>query len=319
MLWRWLGLVGVLLASRAGAQAHALTVTREAGAEGCPDAPALLARIEQLRGRPDAGKSARYGVVFGRDTKSFVATIRTGSDPARARVLRDRGQVCAALERATAVTLALLLDSDARASTPRQAPASESQSARPARAIARPAATAVGAVAGERAPLRASVAVGAGGAIGVLRPIAPAFVAEVGLASGRLRAGLAGVFAPAQTHELAPGRVRETLWAGALRGCFAPWLAAHVRLDACSGLYAGSLHAEAHGFSDDAAASRLWLALPLELVLSSTWLPLGWELDASLLWPLRRDDFAVQGAGTAYVSPKLAGLLSIRGYAAWEW
>jgi hypothetical protein len=158
-----------------------------------------------------------------------------------------------------------------------------------------------------------------GAAAGVSRALAPALVAEVGLGSERLRAALAAWLVPPQTHALGPGTVEETLWAGALRACFAPSSSASLRFDACSGLYAGALHAEADGFTRNAAATRLWLALPIEVAASSSWLPAGWEVSAALLWPLQHDDFAIEGAGVAYASPKIAGLLSVRGYLAQSW
>ncbi|HMI93074.1 MAG TPA: hypothetical protein VK509_17005 [Polyangiales bacterium] len=317
--------------------AQALWVQREPGAELCADADALLARIEQLRGRPDAGASAGYRVVFARGADGFTATIAAGADPARTRELRDQGATCAALEHATALSLALLLDSDARESTQRAAERERAAQApppaiKPRAAIARPAGTqldpapdpgdgeadAVDA-AQRRMALRAQLSLGLGGAFGVLRPLAPAFSLELGLGAGRLRGALSGLFVPTQTHEFGAGSVAETLWAGAARACVAPWLGSSLRLDGCSGLYAGALHARAEGFTRNDGATRLWLALPIELALSSTWLPAGWELSAALLWPLQRDDFSIAGAGTAYPSPKLAALVTLRGYLAWSW
>ena len=310
--------------------AHALVVRRDSGAEVCADADVLLARIEQLRGRPDGGASAGYRVVFARAVDGFVATIASGSDPARTRELRDHGATCAALEHATAISLALLLDSDARERTRRDAERSPPDPfpATPAAEPARPAGTQfaedtesadVDDPMRARTALRAQLSLGVGGAVGVLRPVAPAFVAELGLGVGRWRGALSGLFVPAQTHVLAPGSVDESLWAGAARACVAPWQGSSLRLDACSGLYAGALHAEAEGFTRNDGATRLWLALPIELALSSTWLPAGWELAAALLWPLKRDDFAIDDLGVAYASPKVAGMVTVRGYLAWEW
>jgi hypothetical protein len=261
----------------------------------------------------------------------LVATISSGTEPVRTRELRDQGATCAALEHATALSLSLLLDAEARERTQRDAERHQptpiaSRDAEPA-----PALSASGAQpdAGDdellspglpaRAPLRAQLSLGAGISLGLSRSLAPAFVAELGLGTGRARAAVTACFVPPQTHALGPGTIDETLWAGALRACFAPWLGSGLRLDACSGLHAGALHAAADGFTRDAAATKLWLALPVELALSSTWLPAGWELTTALLWPLRREDFAIEGAGVAYASPNVAGLLSVRGYLAWEW
>jgi hypothetical protein len=317
-----------------------LQVEHEPGAEVCADADALLARIEQLRGRPDAGASTGYRVVFVRADDGLVATIASGSDPARTRVLRDPGAsaTCAALEHATALSLALMLDSDARASTQRDV---ERDPARPAAPVTPPPPAAVARSVGTqsdadtaradsassdrgdrphaRTAWRAQLALGVGAAFGVVRPLAPAFAVELGIAAGRVRGSLAGSFVPAQAHALGPGSVAETLWAASGRGCFAPWLGSSLRLDGCSGLYAGALHARAEGFTRNDDATRLWLALPIELALSSTWLPAGWELSAALLWPLQREDFAIDDLGTAYASPKLAAMITARGYLAWEW
>src|SRR5450432_2493224 len=88
-----------------------LNVERGPGAEECPDAPTLIARIAAIRGRAGAPGSASYDVGFSHTADTFTAVIR-GGDGESQRVLEGRGLTCAALAQATAVTLALLFDSE---------------------------------------------------------------------------------------------------------------------------------------------------------------------------------------------------------------
>jgi len=303
-------------------QAEVLNVTREPGAEGCPDTNALLVRIAQLRGRPEAGATTHYDVRFTREDGGFAAAIRARGGAGGERVLRDRGQTCAALEQAAAVTIALLLDSDARASVRKPAPADAAPA--PAAQIGapgpadRPAAAPEPAAGGRVAsPPRASLRLGAGALIGVVRPLAPALGAEAGIGLGRVRFGAGVLWVPAQALEHGPGEVRESLLGGKARACFAAAGGSIVRLDLCSGLYAGQLKVSARDFTRDDSAAKHWLALPLEIGLASDATPLGWELAAALLVPLRRHDFAVDGLGVVYESLPIAVLLSLRAVAEW--
>jgi len=104
----------VLLArSRSGwAQQAPLVVERGAGAEQCPDADGLSARVEQIRGHAEHELANRYRVLFTRRDDVFTAVISTGPNGVNVRVLENSGPNCSALGNATAVTLALLFDSD---------------------------------------------------------------------------------------------------------------------------------------------------------------------------------------------------------------
>src|SRR5262245_15523015 len=66
-----------------------LSVTREVGAESCPDTEALLAHVERVRGLPATGASSAYHVSFSYRGGVFSARIRVG-EASGARVLRDR-------------------------------------------------------------------------------------------------------------------------------------------------------------------------------------------------------------------------------------
>src|SRR5687768_11651703 len=94
--------VVVLLAGPAVAQpAPPLDVTRAPGAEACPEAAALLERIERIRSSPARADQPAYRVGFARDAAGLRAEI-VREDTAASRVLTDRSSDCAALAQATA-------------------------------------------------------------------------------------------------------------------------------------------------------------------------------------------------------------------------
>ncbi|WP_437600564.1 hypothetical protein WMF28_03210 [Sorangium sp. So ce590] len=309
-------------------------MTRGDGAESCPDAARLIERVEQLRGRPETGASGAYHVDFTRGADGFGAAIRSGGG---ARVLRDRGPSCAALEQATAVTLALLLDSDARASSlpapdagarDEPSPAPEAPApppAAPARApLAPPGPTGGGAREGEgeaprseRGATRLTLAAGAAGLFGVVRPVAPALSAELGVGGARFRTTLGALWLVPQTLKHGPGELRETLLGGAVRACFAAAGTEALRFEVCSGLHAGLLKVVASGYTRNDVAETAWLAVPLELSLARLAGPLGFDVGAAALVPLRRNDFSVDGVGVAYRSLPVGALVSLRGVAIW--
>jgi hypothetical protein len=115
---RYLVLLQILAALAFTGHARAQTVTalsveRGPGAEECPDAVTLDQRIATIRGRASAAGGARYDIGFARTLDSFTATIRSGPNGESQRTLEGRGPSCTALAQATAVTLALLFDSEA--------------------------------------------------------------------------------------------------------------------------------------------------------------------------------------------------------------
>ncbi|WP_437653992.1 hypothetical protein [Sorangium sp. So ce1182] len=313
-----------------------LSVTRGDGAEGCPDAARLIERVEQLRGRPETGASGAYHVGFTRGADGFRASIRSGGG---ARVLRDRGPSCAALEQATAVTLVLLLDSDARASSPPEPDAGARDE--PARAPGAPALSPgapaevppappgpTGGGGGaqedegaapspERGATRLTLAAGAAGLFGVVRPFAPALSAELGVGGARFRATLGALWLVPQTLEHGPGELREALLGGAVRTCFAAAGSEALRFEVCSGLHAGRLKVVASGYTRNDVAETAWLAVPLEVSLASLAGPLGFDVGAAALVPLRRNDFSVDGVGVAYRSPPVGALVSLRCIGVW--
>src|SRR5882672_8984931 len=89
-----------------------LNVNRGADAQDCPDAVRLAGDIEAIRGPRTAAATTGYSVAFARSGQTLSATIRSGPAGASVRLLEARGQTCAALAHAVAVTLSLLFDSD---------------------------------------------------------------------------------------------------------------------------------------------------------------------------------------------------------------
>ena len=290
-----------------------LSVTREAGAESCPDALALSEHVRRVRGQRTTSATAAYHVTFGFRAGVFRASIRVGNATG-ARVLRDRGATCASLEQATALTLALLLDSDA-SSVPPEEEAAAPKALEPAKAepVAQPRVTR------PPKPPNVRLTLGAGGAalVGVLNPIAPALLAEAGIGVSGLRTHIGVLWVPEQTLDLAPGSVNERLLSGVARMCLAPWRGQDLRVDACSGVHAGLLEVHAEGYTRDGAASKAWLAVPLELTLSTAPTPIGVELGVSALVPLRRNDFSIDNLGVAYASWPVGMLLSMRAMGSW--
>ncbi|HEX4353413.1 MAG TPA: hypothetical protein VHZ95_10870 [Polyangiales bacterium] len=293
----YLGLLVIASASVARAEPEALQVERS-GAEACPDAAQLQARIEAIRGGPlDA--SSPYTVRFGRTGDAYSAVIegQTGNE----RTLTSNEATCDALAQATALTLALLFDA---------APPPSAATKPPVAIIPPPSAASPAPI--ERRRDRLSLALGAAALIGILRPIAPALLADVSLTLERFRFAVAALWVPRQTISLAPGRVSQSLWSADGRACIAPWLAPPFRLDACSGALVGAIHAEGHGFTEDRERTRTFIALPFELSLGYVGNSAGVELAAGLIVPLTRHEFAIDGLGAAYHPPPLAAMISLR-------
>jgi hypothetical protein len=307
----------------------ALSVERQPEAEACPDAPTLRARIRRIQGREVTAQTTRYHVSFSRRGETFFATIarRNGSSQ---RVLKSTQANCDALAQATAVTLALLFDSDADSAARSEAvdkqdalnPKSTSN-AGDAREEnkATPRTTNNGDVverartrthSGQPALVNGLGALGVSGVSGVLQPIAPAFVLDLGVEAKRFRITLGALWLLSRTNEYGPGSVRETLISGTSRLCYATFQARPWRVDVCSGAYFGMLHGEAAGYTRNEERRTLWLALPFELALARFSSPLGWELSGGAIVPLRRHDFQVDGLGVAYESSAIGAQLSLR-------
>jgi hypothetical protein len=129
----------------------------------------------------------------------------------------------------------------------------------------------------------------------------------------RVRLGVGVLWGPARSLSLAPGTVRESLFAGTLRGCVGLAGERALRFDLCAGAFAGRTTGDARGFTTDLVHQRPWLVVPVELSLARLAGPFGWELVGSALVAVVQHDYGIDGiAGVAYRSPAIGGLLSLR-------
>ena len=290
-----------------------LSVTRGEGAESCPDTKALRAHVDRLRGHQATSEPSAYHVRFSRSGTVFRADIRVGASNG-ARVLRDRRATCASLEQATALTLALLLDSDLSALPPEK-PEPEPEpprAAEPPKPLDRPAPEPV-------RPNAAHLALSLGGGVmfGVVQPVAPTVLAELGIGVKRFRTGIGVLWMPSQTRDFGPGQLRQTLLSGVARTCLTALRTSDARFDLCSGIYAGLLQVRAYNYTRNDSADKAWLAVPVGVSLTTISAPVGVEIGASALFPLRRNDFSIDNLGVAYASSLVGALLSMRAVGTW--
>lgn len=284
-------------------------MTRAEGAESCPDTEALRQHVDRLRGHQATSEPSAYRVRFSYHAGVFRADIQVG-ESSGARVLRDRRRTCASLEQATALTLALLLDSDASALPPDKnepGPAEPPHvSEQPPAPVPRPT---------EQDPRNAAhfaLALGGGALFGVVQPVAPTVLGELGIGVKRFRTGIGVLWMPTQTRDFGPGQLRQQLVSGVARTCVTALHAKQARFDLCSGIYAGLLKVRASDYTRNGSADKAWLAVPLGFALATTSSPVRVEVAASALVPLRRNDFSIDNLGVAYESWPVGMLLSMR-------
>jgi hypothetical protein len=125
---------------------------------------------------------------------------------------------------------------------------------------------------------------------------------ELGVGLGK-RWSLAVQGGVTATQERAQGAGRSTFWrvlAGAARGCFVPFAAGRLRVDACSGVQLLWIRGHGQGFDVDRAAS-LATAAPLLALDLSLQAPkfLEWRVQAEGSAPLSRRRFFVDGREAA--------------------
>jgi hypothetical protein len=295
----------------------ALQVTREPGAEACPDGPSLGARVAAIRGPASAPSGQSYTVVFTRDSSGYSAAVGATERPLEVRTIGAPGETCEAIAQAAALAIVLLVDGEVAAPEPAAPepapPVSPAQPARAARAVTPPGKHADQ----NRRKVRGSLSASGGLLAGVLEPVSPLVASELALVAARFRVGLGALWVPRQTVRLGPGALHETLLAGSLRGCAALWRWQALRFEGCGGLHAGAVHVRARGFTRNEQRTRALVSLPLELALLYVTGLFGVELSTAALVPLRRHDFSIDALGSAHDSWPVA--LSARLHALVLW
>ncbi|MGK3961268.1 hypothetical protein WMF38_50455 [Sorangium sp. So ce118] len=285
---------GGAAAANAGAPASAApaaaTLPPSSGAGAATVAPpgagaATVAPPGAVAPASASGAAPEYAVHFFRNESTYTAILQAGG---RARQLSSEpGAACDELVGALALTIAILLDSEA---TPATAPAAVA----PAPVAPPPA---------PPPPPRpapdwdVSAEIGAAGTVGMLDPLRPAVMGELSLRRRAWSAGLGAVWLPRQEIDITPGAASIGLVAGAARGCAT--ITGELdgfRLSACAASLLGAVHGAGKGFAQDREASAPWFAVGGSAIAEGPLFgtrALGWSARATLLVPIARARFTV--------------------------
>jgi hypothetical protein len=300
--------------ARADAEVTVTGVTGEDTA-GCPDAAQLRRVAASSRVPSEASPTHAYRVSFGRADGVYRADV-VDETARRSRRLEDKGPTCAALGQAAAVVLATMWGSERD-----EAVAPSAAAPAPAVPVDRAPPPAPSQSAGSRWIFGA----GFGLAAAIVRPAAPALLADAALHRAPLSLAIGAFWIPQQRLGLAPGVVEVQLTAGTVRGCVFAWdgtsaapAAAwskpkETRLGACGRIFAGVLQAGASGFDANTQKARPWFAAGLEVFVDGP-LPvalLRYRGAAGAIVPLHAEAFSVSGVGSAYDTPALGGLFTL--------
>ncbi|WP_437923536.1 hypothetical protein WMF37_31500 [Sorangium sp. So ce291] len=231
------------------------------------------------------GAAPEYEVHFLRTESTYTAILQAGG---RARQLSSEpGAACDELVGALALTIAILLDSEA---TPATAPAPVAPApVAPAPAPPPPPRQAPG--------WDVSAELGAAGTVGMLDPLRPAVMGELSLRRRAWSAGLGAVWLPRQEIDVTPGAASIGLVAAAARGCATVTGELDgFRLSACAASLLGAVHGVGKGFAQDREASAPWFAVGGSAIAEGPLFgtrALGWSARATLLVPVSRARFTV--------------------------
>jgi hypothetical protein len=284
-----------------------LTVTRDEGAAQCPDGEQLRRLALASAASSSPAPTHAYRVSFERSGGAYRAEI-VDDTAGRSRRLEDTGADCAALTQAAAVVVATMWSSEHDASAVTPAPAPPPAPASPP-AIDEGSHVTSAAPSRRRSP-RGVFGLGAALAAAIVRPLAPALFADVGLEFGHASLAVGAIWIPTQHIDVAPGSIHVGLVGGSLRGCAFVGGATEVGL--CAKVLAGELHGAGAGYSSDAQRGRPWFALePDVFVDRALYGRLRARAAAGATVPLHAEAFDVTGASTAYDTPGVGGLFSL--------
>jgi hypothetical protein len=282
-----------------------VSVVRGDGADLCPDEAALKGMAETAAAHASRPPTHAYRVAFDRSAGRYHAEIidDTGG---RTRALQDSGAVCGPLGHAAAVVLATMWSSEDEAA-PRNAepalppPRPQEQTHAMDRAPARPVASS----------MRWLFGIGSGLAEGIVRPAAPALVANGAGELGPVSLSIGALWIPGQNLDLGPGVVSVQLIAGVARVCASPFVG--IRAGGCGGFFAGALSAAATGYSGVSQASRPWFAGSAELFVDGPLpiAPFRYRGSVEGIVPVHAEAFAVTGVGLAYAAPAFGALFTL--------
>lgn len=285
-----------------------LVVARNEGAQECPDADQLrqlaFAAVAPLMPPP----SHSYHVSFDRSGDSYRAEI-VDDTANRTRRLEDKAATCGPLGQAAAVVVATMWSSehdDAGPTPPPVLPPPPPPPPPPPTQVDRPLA------ANPVRPRNLRWVFGAGAALAtaIVRPAAPALLAEGAVELSHASLAVETLWIPIQRTDVPPGSIAVELIAGNLRGC--AFLGDAMHLGVCGKVLAGALGAAGSGFSSDAQRTRPWFAIEPEAFVDRS--IVGWvrcRAGAGVIVPLHAEVFSVGGAGVAYDTPSVGALFSL--------
>jgi hypothetical protein len=273
-----------------------LSVLREAGTEGCADGESLAQRVRELSGAPvvttTVAAPVRVHLVVARESGHYRATLTVSGAQNGVRRLDDSGADCRGLDEAIAVTLALLLDPQARveSQTSSPPPVPRAQATAPTQKVS---VSEPSDAVGLRAELSAGVAVGL-----LDKPVALGGVG-VGLGNERFELTLGGKVLQADRVSYGQGYSDLQLYFAYLRACATVvGKRETLALDLCGGPFVGQLSGEGSGYDRNLDEQLSWLAGALGVRLhGALGQPLAWQLSMQAVAPLtRRSLSVVQGA-----------------------
>lgn len=275
-----------------------LVVTRGDGATDCPDAEQVRALALAAVAPSLPPPTHAYHVSFERSEESFRAEV-VDDTAGRTRRLEDTDARCDALGEAVALVVATMWGSEHDDAAPTPAPAPPTPIDRPpVPAPARP------------RDLHWVFGAGPSLAVAIVRPAAAALVGDAAIELANASLAVGALWIPEQRTPISPGSVGVQLLSASLRGC--AFVGSTTHLGLCASVLAGALGAKGNGYSVDMQRTRPWLAVePGAFVDQSLLWGLRGRAAAGAIVPLYAETFSVVGAGVAYPTPPVGGLLSL--------
>lgn len=283
-----------------------LVVTREQGAEDCPDEEVVASDVQRRLERTGSRDRAPtvIDVRLSREGDDYGATIRVRGQSTGVRVLRVAGPTCQPLYGALIVAILIVFDASAIDETP-VSPRDDKAVSALARA---PPADATGPAdrsGGLHLWTSAAVALTHG------LPLGFGVAAFAGLDARveRWDFGVGGYWAPDRSAPLPPGSVLVRSWGGRVRGCYGLMPAsATARLAACAWGVLSALHGAGRGFDSTTTQDRAWATAGPGVDFALRVSPaLAFGAQAVMLVSVHREAFYVQGLGTPFETDPVVG------------
>jgi len=290
-----------------------LEVERGDSARACPGAVQLRKSVEQLLDSPPSSEAPLIRVTFLIEGQLLSARLSRLGDEAAAREIIDTHPDCDTLAQAVSTTVALMLET--RVTLPEPVPE------RPEPQVElRPRAEPQGDL-----PHNAlGVEVSGGAAFEVIDGISPMVAAAGVFEHDFMRVSLGVTWILPKRVELGPGYVDASVLTLTSRACLRLVDLAQLDIWGCTGVFAGLFKASAHGYTRDLHGSEPWFAVPLEasfsgLLHQTQSLAFHWRLGGTVLGPIPRQSFSVEGLGKVVEPGKVQGLLwlGLEGFSRW--